>query len=203
MLKVNSGPNGPVDTSGDSPLYAPGVLNPEVHGRLVAEIGTIVRQTNVPEKYIANSLGQWLSPDEIQLIRSMPQWDQSGLRGLVYSGSFSAHARLLAICGCMIRNFTDARFLTVHQLIDGVKADSHLRDVSVIALPDLYVSLQNGKSGMSPWQVADLYDILQTRVSSDLVTFGYVDNMQRLKSDYGEAFHALMSNFRILKMAGA
>jgi hypothetical protein len=203
MLNVDNGPSEAVGAGGDSPLYTPGVLNPETHGRLVAEIENISRQTHVPKKYIANSLTKWLSPDEVTIVRSMPSWSDTGLRGLVYSGSFSAHDRLLAICGCMIRNFTDARFLTVHQLIDGVKADDHLRNVSVIAVPDLYVSLQNGKSGLSPWQVSDLYDILQTRVSSDLVTLGYIDNMQRLKSDYGEAFAALMSNFRILKMAGA
>lgn len=204
MLNVESGPNSPLDgPEEENPLYDLGALTPSVHGRLVAEIKHISRQTNVPAKFIATPLANWLSPAEIDIVKSMPSWPNSGLLGMAYTGPVSCHQRLLAICGCMLRNFTDARYLTVQQLIEACKNDSLLRDVSVLALPDLYVSLQNGKSGMAPWQVSDLYEILQTRVSNGLVTLGYIDNPQRLKSDYGEAFYALIANYRLVNMKGA
>ena len=199
MLKVQQTQVESATSERHKAYYAPGVLKPEVHHRLVEQIVEVSHQCHVPIQYIIHSAGEFLSPGEIQWLQGFNQHAMTGRFGICYSGNINAQHRMQAISGCLLRNFVDARVFQVSRLLDALKSDDSLASVSCLSITDICMVLPGNKAALSSWMVSDLYDLLQFRIGEGKQTLLYVQSMPALKSAYGEAFHTLIkTNFAVI-----
>jgi hypothetical protein len=161
------------------------VIDKIVHRQIIAEMARVCEIANVPEQYVRRSMRGVCRDKEIEWVRSFPITREEGLAGLVIEGVAHTQTRCMAITGTLVRNFIDARIMSVNAVVD----DHDAAVVpSALVIPNLYIKTKDTKSALSPWQVQKVYDVLITRFSANKPTVICVENMQGLRTDYGNAF---------------
>ena len=111
--------------------------------------------------------------------------------GVIFEGTKNTEARMSAICGALIRNFIDARFVSLNNLLS--KSDFDHEDATVLLVPNLYVLTHGGKP-LTAWQIQHVYDLLLSRMTTGKQTLLYVENLESLGNDYGSVFQEHLSN---------
>lgn len=170
--------------------FASGVLDKEVHARLVADIENIAADAGILPHWIWTSLaatggvakkeGVW-----IKRFRFHSAHDKSGL---VLSGKFTelpVELHMAAIAGALTRNFIRAKVMSVNAFIDLVN-DGNVPDMSCVLIPNFYVAKSLG-GHMPEWRVSVLLDGLMQRHAGGLQTVVGASGMDTLAADYGIA----------------
>lgn len=166
------------------------VLDPDTHGRLIAEIDEIAREAGVPKKYIEQSMTNWCGDDEIGWVKDYRENPSKGVYGMVYLGNDHTQ-KMMAVCGAFTRNFILAKLVTMHDLLDRLREGSDVT-ASVLVIPSFYKSLDKG--GLTPYQIGLLWDLLEDRMINEKQTVLGVDSLSKLKSGYGEHFSSLIES---------
>ena len=161
------------------------VIDKIVHRQIIARMDEFCSTANVPEQYVRRSMRGICKDVEIEWVRSFPVTKDLGLAGLVIEGTLHTQTRCMAICGTLVRNFIDARMMSVNSVVDD--HDGALVP-SALVIPNLYIKTKDTKSALSPWQVQKLYDVLLSRMAASKPTVVCVENMQGLRADYGNPF---------------
>ena len=161
------------------------VIDKVVHRQILAEMTRVCEIANVPEQYVRRSMRGVCRESEIEWVRSLPISRNEGLAGLVIEGTLHTQTRCMAICGTLVRNFIDARVMSVNAVVED--HDTALVP-SVLVIPNLYIKTKDTKAALSPWQVQKLYDVLITRFAACKPTVVCVENMDGLRVDFGSAF---------------
>jgi hypothetical protein len=102
--------------------YATGVLDKEVHDRLVADLGTYTRDAGIQPQWVWTKLSKTCGPTEMDYVRKFRfHQDAGAVHGLCYvreSGSDAdVEEHMSAIAGAFLRNFIRARVMTVHRVL--------------------------------------------------------------------------------------
>lgn len=151
---------------------------------IVARMAQFCATANVPEKYVRLSMKGFCDEDEVEWVRNFPRNKREGLNLLLTGKNSNPETRCMAITGTLVRNFVDARIMTLRSIIDD--ADRAL-EPTVLVVPNLYVS-SFGKQ-LSAWQIQSLYDLMLNRLSANnKVTVAYVESLTALEADYGSLF---------------
>lgn len=165
------------------------ILDPIEHQRLLADLENVCEVANVPRTYVHQSMAQHCGAAEIEWVRNFRQNRIDGVGGLCLTGP-NGETRAMAICGALLRNFIDARIVSVNQLIAaGVTGNSkpvEIPDPSVLIVPNLYVST-HGKA-MTSWQIQSLYDTFLGRLTANRPSVVYIESMSGLADAYGAVF---------------
>jgi hypothetical protein len=171
------------------------VIDKVVHRQIIAEMARVCEVANVPEQYVRRSMRGVCKDVEVEWVRSFNIRRAEGLAGLVVEGTVDTQKRCMAITGTLVRNFVDARIMSVNSVVDDqVGAGTP----TVLVIPNLYIKTKDTKAALSPWQVQKLYDVLLTRFASNKPTVVCIENMPGLRTDYGAAFaEHLQENFVI------
>jgi hypothetical protein len=151
------------------------VLNPVVHRRLIDDIDHVCLTANVPKHMLHESAKGHLTEEELEWVLNFRAHQEHG-RGLVLCGE-QADVKMMAITAALLRNFIDARIMTVTNLLENDTSPS------VLLVPNFYVKAMN--KALPAWQVQKLYDRLLERYSQNRPTVLYVESLAGLEKDYG------------------
>lgn len=167
--------------------YASNVLVPEVHNRLVMDIENVARAAGIPMHMIWTSATEFCEPEELDYTRHLPSKAADGLYGLVYVGTKHqkpVHMRMMALAGACVRNFINAKVMTLQDVLGALKKDA-MPKPTVLLIPNFFVGKE--QSGVMPqWQLSAMLGLLLNRQSEGLQTFVYVDDMAKMEAAYGD-----------------
>src|SRR5512135_3511542 len=145
------------------------ILNKVDHAQLLKDIEHVCEVANIPQAYLHHSMTEVCNEAEIEWVRNFPAYRAGGLGGLCLTGT-NSEPRCMAIVAALLRNFIDARIVTLNTLIEASKTAS-VPDPTVLVIPNLFVSTA-GKS-MTSWQIQAIYDILLHRFITNKPTVVY------------------------------
>lgn len=163
------------------------ILNEEFHARLIEDIERYADVANVPVSMIHEPLAQYCSSEEVAWIKGIMLHRENRVAGLCLTGIDSkrpVETRMWAMAAALLRNYVDARILTMTTLLDEHK-DGEVESPTVLLIPNLYVEYAGGKPNTN-WQVNILQDILMRRMVEKKITIIYVQSIEGLKKNFGE-----------------
>lgn len=160
------------------------VLDPVRHRRLLDDIEHICAVAHVPQKFVAESMTSYCDSTEVDYVVNFRLY-RTLHPGLLIHGKPNAEERSMAICGAFIRNFIDARVVTLSKLLEYAES-GNVPDPTVMVIPNLYVA-SYGKT-LPAWKVASVYDILISRWTANKPTIAVVESLPGLQQAYGLAF---------------
>lgn len=165
---------------------AASVLHPAVHAKLLDDLPGVCARANIPIEAIKTSAMGVLAPKELAWLHSLAKRPgRVDGRGLMLIGG-DGEDKLIAICAALLRNFIDARVISLNSLLDG-----GFGMPSVVLIPNLYIK---SSTVLPSWKVQQLYDILMSRKAGALLTVGYIEDLATLKKDYGAVFERHIKN---------
>lgn len=168
--------------------YASHLLIKDVHGPLVRDIENVARSAGIPVPMIWTSAKDYCDDDELDYTRTLPQHVEEGLYGYLYTGKDHANPvamRMMALAGACVRNFINAKVMTVQDVIAALKKEAMPRP-TVLFVPNFYVGKEQGGS-VPGWQATQLLGLLLNRQAEGLQTYVYVEDMGAMEATYGEA----------------
>lgn len=172
--------------------YATAVLNPEVHGRLVNDIENVAHRAGIPITMVWTSATEYCDEPELDYTRHLTQHALEGRYGLLYTGKKFGKGvtpismRMMALAGACVRNYIDARVMTVQDVLALVKKDVPLT-CTVLLIPNFFLSKEQG-GNIPSWQVSGLLSLLLNRMAAGLQTYVYIDDLSDMAAQYGEVF---------------
>lgn len=172
----------------NSEAYSPGVLNPRQHFNLVEELPKYCLVAGISTKFVTHSMLDFCNGNpEIDWMRSFPAHAENNTFGAVFIGSDDVLVRMSAMVGCALRNYIQARLVTIQTIIselkDGVVPDEDLLCISNFCLP-------KAQGGAIPsWQLPIIIGMLYDRYIQQKQTILYVSSLGDIKSQYGVVIH--------------
>lgn len=175
--------------------YEDKVLDRAVHARLLENLDAYAEQANIPSYMVLQSMHTFCGKPEVDYMLHLRRLPQSGIYGMLYKAGENAatvHTRMMALTAACLRNFINARVMTVQDVI--AQSKSHKFDQpTVLCLPNFFIrDSQGGK--LATWDISVLLGVLYERHSSGLQTVVYVDDMMALGKEYGQVFKDHIEN---------
>lgn len=156
---------------------------PPVHPRIIQDIRRICETANVPEKYVMNSMRSVCNENEIEWVRCFNSKRRDGVGGLVILGTEMTEVRCMAITGTLVRNFVDARIMTLGQVLEH-PADAMVP--SCLVVPNFFID-SYGKQ-FTAWQLQAVYDVMLNRLTQNKPTVVCVQDLEKMGTAYGPVF---------------
>lgn len=160
------------------------ILDPQQHERLIQDMAHVCKTANVLPTYVHKSMYGICSEDEISWVQNFRTHQSQGT-GLALVGVDNPEARIMSIAGALIRNYVDARVLSVASVLSLRDANS-LPDCTVLLIPNLF--MRSKGTGLPSWKIQIIYDLMLSRLTSNKPTVVYVEDMDALASEYGRLF---------------
>ena len=171
-----------------------GVLDEERHARLVSDLDNVALTAGIfgyPE-FVWMPLSDTCGAAEITWIehhKNVQDGNYTGKRtfGGVYTGQVKdpdVMVRMMALAGCFVRNFVDARVITRQVLMERLDQGDE-PDASVALIPNFFDVQKGGKSPLLDWKISQLQGWLLHRFQRGLGTVLYVSNMSLLGNLWG------------------
>lgn len=166
-----------------SEIVAPDVLDPVYHQRLIADMAHVCATANVSEAVVRQSAKPYLNKVELEWVTSFPEYRSKGI-GLVITGlhSIAPETKIMAICGALLRNFIDARVMSLNSVIKSAEAGSP-PDPTVLLIPNLYAATKT--AALPSWKMQILYDVLLRRRAMSRPTVAYIENLEEFGTEHG------------------
>jgi len=181
-------------TGAIEPELPPGsILHPEFHARLLADLTMICRTAKVPEPMIHKGMSAYCGPKEVEWMKNYFKHKKE-CAGVCFVGQFtrSIDTVMMAMTAAVLRNFLDARIITLSELLQDVDADD-VPEPSIMLIPNFYVDMGAGKP-LAGHQVSQVYDVLLRRVTSSQMTVLYVSSLEAMAAHYGAQFRAFIAD---------
>jgi hypothetical protein len=163
--------------------YASGVLDPEVHDALVADIERFAEDANITPDWIWRPISESCGPGVQQWIRRFRFHAPEHTAGLLIVGG-QPHPpiedQMAGIAGSLTRNFIRARVTTLNQLIDAVQ-EGVVPAMSCLLVPNFFAA----GSSLPDWRIALLLDGLLHRNAQGLQTVLYAAEFEAMSQAYG------------------
>lgn len=175
------------------------VLDPEYHARLIADIESVAKKSGVPMAMLLQSCEGICSEEEVAFVKGLRTHAADGVYGLLYTGAPKAgktpiNMRMMALAAAMLRNYIDARVITVQDVLAQLKKGTP-PEPTVLLVPNFFIGKEQGGS-IPAWQSSELLSLLMNRQALDMQTFLYVEDLDLMAAQYGEIFKQhLTTNF--------
>lgn len=181
--------------------YASGVLDPDAHHRIVADIDKIARAANIPTRAIHTGIGE-CRPLVARYLERFADLVQTDLAGLVLVGAFDSitiEKEISLIAGAFVRNFIGARVITMQNLLRDCEEGEDPQE-RVILIPDFYID----DVKIPSWKLANIRSCFIDRMYADQQTILGVQNFEHMRRDYGATFtDFIIEHFKIEDRADA
>ena len=171
------------------------VIDPEVHRGLLGDLEFYTNIAGIPSSMVLKPMSDFCGEEEqnyVSRYRSLPDAD---IFGLIYTGqanAITAHTKMMAMTGAYLRNFIDARLLSVQDVIRMVKG--HETQPTVLLIPNFFI--QEGRGGrQAQWEIPELLGLLLDRHAAEKQTVVYVDSVVDMAKEYGPLFAAHFSEY--------
>lgn len=185
--------------------WASGVLKKEVHHRLVASLDVIARQAMIQPRWIYTPLAETCGASEVDYVRRFKFHQHEGIAGLAIVGeqpASSVENRMSAMAGALLRNFIDARVMTLGSFVEAAE-DDDVPLSSCVLIPNFCVGVSPKAKGGSKgaWQIASLLDALILRQTQGLQTVIYANSLEAIGTEYGVAVKNHVANHYAISKA--
>jgi hypothetical protein len=167
-------------------VFTSKLLDPKVHERLIADLDQVVSTAGVPRSAVWTPLSSACTPAEVAWVRYLRNPDNAGL---VIIGT-SVELKMTAIVGACLRNYTDARMMSVQECLRRVKDDS-LPQCTVLLIPNFCLGKDDG-GDIPTWEVSGLLGMLIDRSARPLKTVISVPSMAVVEKQYGKNMRRLI-----------
>lgn len=163
------------------------MLSQQYHSRILADIDNICRRANVPKKMLDQSAKEYCSGTELQWLTRFPFYQRKN-QGLVLLGKHTPgpDIKMMAMASALLRNYVDARLLTVQGLLQDYENGGVAPDPTVLFVPNLFV--RQGGKGLPSWKMQLVYDLLLSRFTSGRISVLYVEDLGAMAAEYGQLF---------------
>jgi hypothetical protein len=186
----------------NSDPYASGVLRPDVHDRIVANLTQIAMRAGLGMKHrhliwttaeLKKAEMQWCEA-AIRMSRANLPWDQAVI-GLCYTkDQAAAEQTMMEMTGLLVRNFVDARCLSRMELVSEQKSGGV--EGSVILCPDF--AMPEYVDTMPPWERASMADFIHERSMMAMPTCLFVgSSWDSLKAKLPTVVNEIQSNMKV------
>lgn len=178
------------------------VLDKEgVHARLIQDMEHICAVAGVPARYVEHSMVGVAQEPEIDWVKNFRQY-RGEFSGLIFEGGSNVETRMMSICGALVRNFVDARLVSLGSIVpmkDGKEPLIDPQEPTVLLVPNLHVKTHGGKP-LTAWQIQVLYDALLARMTSGKQSVFFVESLESVATDFGILFKEhLLSHYKKIK----
>lgn len=183
--------------------WASGVLKPEVHDRLVANIGQISNRAGlgVQHKHLIWTSAELLKSEmqwctyAIQMVRAAEPWPLDRIGVCYTQNQLDCEKKMLTMTGLLVRNFVDARCMSRMDVVAERKANGEI-DASVVMVPDF--ATPEYVETMPAWERTAMMEFVHERIRAGLPTCLYVGvSMDLLKQKLPTVHEDLQSAFKI------
>lgn len=178
-------------------IYSQSCLDPEKHGPLIDDIYRYAAMAGLGG---SNMRHIWepiekhgLSEEETLMLKNIKKLSKRGQAGALYVGQDSGMIadRFMALTGCMVRNYVDARYVPLERAIDEFKEQGAV-SAAVACIPNFHTDA----TCLKDWRISLLYDLLLQHMSEGKLIIGYVQDMAKMETDYPATMCAfLKANF--------
>lgn len=172
------------------------LIDETAHAQLLADIEGYTRTAGIPEHFVWTSIHQYCKgADEIDYVLSIKKslHERNGEHiGMVYVGDVAGepiNERMMSIAGVCLRNYINAKVMTVQKVLDSIKSGTMPNNVSVLLIPNFY----DKECQIAKWQIPELLGMLYDRQQEGKHTVLHVSDMKELKAEYGGAFFSHLS----------
>ena len=159
--------------------YASGVLSPEHHDRLVANIAAYAKDAGIAPRWMWTKMSEVCGPAELDYARKFPHHRIEGkVQGLVYfrkTPDADPETHMAALAGCLVRNFCRARVMELGTVLDYLADGGHVA-ATCLLVPDF-----------APWQSQAICELLAQRGREGLQTVIYATDADAISGRYGLA----------------
>ena len=177
--------------------FATGVLDRNVHARLVADIHNIAADAGIPDHWISQPLAHTCSPQEVAWAKAFKHHAGSGLSGLLLFGKHpdpDAETRMFALAGALTRTFIRCRVMPLHVMLANAN-NNDIPDVSCLLVPNFCIGPAKGNANLA-WRHQVMLDVLLARRQAGKQTVLYATALQSVVAEFGEGVRQhLAANF--------
>ena len=174
--------------------YASGVLDEDEHQQLVANLPKVLAKAGIaghPEA-VWTALAEVCGEMEVAWVTNL--WDHApaGRLGLFYDlgKTPDVHTRMVALTGCLVRNFVSARLVTLSQAIDDQREDGGYLEVAVLLIPNFFAPADARDT--PSWRRALIHEIIMRRVMAGKQTLVGIAESRSLPEYYGKQVDVLL-----------
>jgi hypothetical protein len=171
------------------------VLDQKCHARLIANRKKVCYDAGIQDKHLRESMIEYCNSEQVDWVRNFETYEAAGIPGLVINYTEKPETVCQAIAGALLRNFIDARVMSLHSVLDACKEEADLLAPHVLLIPNLY--LQAPAATLQPWRIEVLHDLLLDRKLHSRMNVLYVESMEGLKSAYGQPFANHLSDYKL------
>ena len=177
-----------------------GIIDEVAHIQLLSDIAGYTRTAGIPESYVWTSATEYCGEEELAYINTIKKslHERDGDLGMVYVGDVEGspiNERMMAIAGVCLRNYINAKVMTLQAVLESLKAQTFPSNVSVLLIPNFFSSRADG-GRIAEWEVANLLGLLYQRQQDGKHTVLHVSNLKELGDEYGKSFRKhLSTNF--------
>ena len=184
--------------------YATGVLDKDVHPRLVADIENIAYVASIQPKWIWTPLADTVPVGVISWVTRFKHHEDENNSGLCLTGpqyDLAANS-VSAIAGALLRNFIDAQVITAQQLHERLKK-SDPPNPTCLLIPNFFAGQAHGIK-MAHWEITALQDLILDRHLRGRSTVIYATDINAMGEEYGSAVAQLVNaHYRKAVIGGA
>lgn len=173
--------------------YAAGILVPEVHAQLVESMEGYCQVANIPDAFVYRiRMDKYCSADEINYVKTYKRTRRVGIAGFMYAGrSVGVDERMMAMTGAFLRNYIDARLMTIQQVTQKLKEGEDV-DASVVLIPNFVSS--SARSKPPGWVVDSIQGWLLSRYARQRPIVAYIKSMVALRASWGDVVRDHFAN---------
>lgn len=177
--------------------YESGVLDEAEHNQLVANLDLILSRAGIAghREAVWTALSEVCGEREVEWVTNL--WDHApaGRFGLVYDMEKipNALARMVALTGCLVRNFVSARLVTLSQAVQEQKDEEHL-DSEVLLIPNFFAPADARDT--PAWRRTLIHELVFNRMMAGQQTVVGISDSGFLAEHYGKQTAGIIkSNF--------
>lgn len=166
-------------------VFSIGILSHEYHERLLSDLDRVVETAGIPKHFVWSKMSEYCTEPEVAWVKRMRKGQD---HGLAYIGkkNKAIEDKMMAIVGACLRNYIDARLMTVQEVLTRLKNDT-MPQPTVLLIPNFSLEKKDG-GDIPQWQVSSLLGLLYTRLARGLKTVIYISDLNSLSMFYGESF---------------
>ena len=168
-----------------------GIIDESAHEQLLADLAGYTRTAGIPEHFVWTSITKYCDKDEIDYVMDLKKSlaECTGeTNGMVYLGAIAkapVNERMMSIAGVCLRNYINAKVMTVQAVLDAMKTGDLPNNVSVLLIPNFF----DVECHIAKWQISDLLGMLYQRQQEGKHTVVHVTSKEDLEKGYGNSFN--------------
>lgn len=172
--------------------YATGILNYQKHWRMVQNIGMYAEQSGIPEYFIYHTSEGILESKDVEYLEKFSNHFINGISGAVIESNHNFIDRMYSMVGVLIRNFIDARFITLQDLIKEIKSGNSPKS-KLICIPNFALDKSEG-GNVATWEMSNVLSWMLNSHSQGRQVVIYVETLDYINQQYGGVLRTHIDN---------